>query len=124
MKEDIVNRSNIQLLVDAFYEKIKKDALTGYLFNDVAQVNWQHHLPRMYDFWENIIFQTGNFTGNPMAAHSRLHQLSPLKQEHFEQWLALFTSTVDELFQGANATVAKQKAASIALLMQQKISLT
>lgn len=121
MRTDIQNRSDIQLLVDRFYDKVKKDEAISYLFNDVAKVDWEHHLPRMYDFWENIVFQTGGFTGNPMVAHLQLNQKSPLKQEHFERWLHLFFETVDELFDGDNAELIKQRAQSIATMMQIKI---
>lgn len=82
MIHDIRNKDDIKLLVDTFYEKVRHDELIGYLFNDVAKVNWEHHLPRMYDFWENVIFQTGNFAGNPMVAHARLHRQSPLSEAH------------------------------------------
>ena len=121
MKKDIKNRDDIKLLVDSFYEKVKKDGVIGYLFTDVANVNWDHHLPRMYDFWENIIFQTGHFTGNPMTAHIQLHQKSPLMPEHFAQWQKLFLATVDELFDGSNAVLTKQRAVSIATVMQMKV---
>jgi len=69
MKPDIQNRKDIETLVNAFYDKVKTDAVIGYLFNEVAQVNWQTHLPKMYDFWQNILFFTGNYDGNPMAKH-------------------------------------------------------
>src|SRR5437773_10341136 len=118
MKKDISNREDIQQLVNAFYEKVKRDELISYLFNDVAKVNWERHLPRMYDFWENIIFQTGSFTGNPMIAHVQLHQKSPLNKAHFAQWQRLFLATVDELFEGEKAELAKQRAISIATMMQ------
>lgn len=121
MKADIQSRSDIQLLVDRFYDKVKQDEAISYLFIDVAKVDWEHHLPRMYDFWENIVFQTGGFTGNPMAAHLQLNQKSPLKQEHFVRWLQLFFETVDELFDGDNAELIKQRAQSIATMMQIKI---
>jgi hemoglobin len=121
MKHDIRNRADIQLLVDAFYEKVKRDETIGYLFNEVAKVDWDKHLPRMYDFWENIIFQTGGFTGNPMVAHLQLHQQSPLSKEHFERWLNLFHTTVNELFEGEKAELARQRAASIATMMQIRI---
>ena len=40
MKTDIRNRKDIEKLVNAFYDKVKKDDTIGYLFNDVAKVNW------------------------------------------------------------------------------------
>lgn len=121
MKKDIQGRSDIKLLVDEFYKKVRVDEAISYLFNDVAKVDWEHHLPRMYDFWENIVFQTGGFTGNPMIAHAQLHQKSRLTAEHFGRWLELFMATVDELFEGANAELIKQRARSIATMMQVKI---
>lgn len=121
MKRDIENRSDIQNLIDTFYSKVRQDATIGYLFNDVAKVNWEHHLPRMYDFWENIVFQTGSFTGNPMTAHMQLHQQSPLTAAHFQQWLKLFSGTADEMFAGPKTELIKQRALSIATMMRVKI---
>lgn len=121
MKHDITNRADIQILVDSFYSKVRADTTIGYLFNEVAKVDWPRHLPRMYDFWENIIFQTGNFTGNPMIAHQQLHQQSPLNAQHFERWLQLFLETVNEHFEGDKAELTKQRAQSIATMMQLKV---
>jgi len=121
MMQDIKDRADIKLLVDTFYTKVRADETIGYLFNDVAKVNWEQHLPRMYDFWESIIFQTGTFRGNPMPVHMQLHQRSPLNADHFKRWLQLFTQTVDELFAGEKAELAKQRALSIATMMQLKV---
>jgi len=93
----------------------------GFIFNDIARVNWKKHLPVMYDFWENTLLFTGNYTGNPMEIHRRLNQVIPLTPAHFQQWLVLFTTTVDELFAGQKAELAKQRAISIAMLIQLKI---
>lgn len=121
MKKDISTRNDIILLVNTFYEKVKKDQIIGYIFNDVAKVNFENHLPVMYDFWENVIFFTGAYTGNPMTAHKQLHQKTPLNAEHFQEWIKLFTETVDELFAGEKAELTKQRAISIATVMQLKI---
>jgi hemoglobin len=121
MKRDIENRRDIETLVDYFYEKIKSDSIIGYIFTDIAHVNWEKHLPVMYSFWENAIFYTGTYNGNPMQIHQHLHRVANLKTEHFEQWIRLFTSSVDELFEGDNANLIKQRAISISTAMQIKI---
>jgi len=121
MKHDIENRDDVKLLVDAFYDKVKKDTTIGYIFNDIAKVNWDKHLPVMYDFWESILFFTGSYTGNPMTVHGLVHRAAKLTTEHFNVWLKLFTSTVDELFGGEKAELAKQRAISIATVMQTKL---
>ena len=121
MKKDIENKQDIEKLVNSFYDKVKQDALIGFIFTDIVRVDWERHLPVMYDFWENSLFYTGNYTGNPMEIHRHLQKLIPLTAEHFTQWTHLFTSTVDELFTGEKATLAKQRAISIAAVMQFKI---
>ena len=121
MSIDISSRQDIEVLVNAFYDKVKEDPTIGYLFNDVANVNWEKHLPRMYDFWESILFDPAVYKGNPMPVHQHLHSLSPLLPVHFQQWKSLFLETVDLYFKGDVAELAKQRAVSIATVMQIKI---
>jgi hemoglobin len=121
MKHDIENRDDVKFLINTFYDKVKKDETIGYIFNDIAKVNWDYHLPIMYNFWESILFFTGTYTGNPMKAHEKIHPVVNFTAEHFSVWLKLFTSTVDELFEGEKAELAKQRAISIATVMQLKL---
>jgi len=121
MKHDIQNRKDIEQLVNSFYDKVKQDDVIGFIFNDIAKVNWQQHLPVMYDFWENIIFLTNKYVGNPMSVHMILSDQVPFTKEHFQRWIQLFTCTIDELFEGKKANIAKEKAVSIAAIMETKI---
>jgi hemoglobin len=121
MKKGIEGRKDIEFLIETFYSKVRRDDVIGYIFNDVAKVNWEHHTPLICDFWESILFQTGTFSGNPMVTHLNLHAISPLNKTHFDRWKELFMTTVDENFEGEKADLAKQKAQSIATMMQIKI---
>jgi hemoglobin len=121
MKRDIENRGDIEKLVIAFYEEVKKDDEIGFIFTDIVKMNWETHLPVMCDFWENALFYTGGYTGNPMNLHKHLHHIRPLDNKHFTQWVKLFVVTVDKLFKGEKAKLAKQKAAGIASVMESKI---
>ncbi len=121
MKQDINNRADIKLLVDAFYNKVKTDKQIGYFFTEVVKINWEKHLPAMYNFWENILFFTGNYEGNPMNLHLHLSKITTIDRKHFNRWNKLFTSTVDELFEGEKATLLKNKAISIAGIIQKNI---
>ena len=121
MKKDIVLRKDIEILVNEFYNKVREDKAIGFIFTDVAGVNWEKHLPRMYSFWENIVLNTGNYDGNPMIKHQDLNEKSPMNMEHFQRWTELFNQTVDELFEGEKAIFIKQRALSIATVMQIKI---
>ena len=44
-----------------------------------------------------------------------------MSKAHFDHWLMLFTTTVDDLFEGEKAEQTKQRATSIATVMQIKI---
>lgn len=121
MKKELSGRADIELLVQSFYAKVKKDDTIGFIFNDIAKVNWEKHLPVMFDFWENVLFYTGSYEGNPMLIHQHIHRVVPLTREHFLRWYQLFSQTVDELFEGENAMLAKQRAFSISTVMQIKI---
>jgi hemoglobin len=122
MKKDIHNREDIILLVDTFYKNVALNKQIGPVFTDVAKVDWSHHLPKMYDFWESILFGKAIYKGNPMLTHFALNEQTPLQTEAFETWKNLFFQTVDDLFVGENADLIKQKAQSIADLMHFKIN--
>ncbi|SFA47613.1 hemoglobin [Pedobacter suwonensis] len=122
MKKDIDNRADIIVLVDTFYENVAINPHIGPIFTDVARVDWTHHLPKMYDFWESILFGKAIYKGNPMLSHFALNKQTPLQQEQFEIWKNLFFQNVDDLFTGPNAELIKQKAQSIADLMHFKIN--
>lgn len=122
MKKDIINRNDIVLLVDSFYQKVQQNERIGPIFTQVMQVDWAHHLPKMYDFWESILFEKAIYKGNPMLTHFDINKKAALKNEEFDTWKNIFFNTVDELFEGENATVIKQKAQSIADLMHFKLN--
>lgn len=116
--DDIKNREDIKLMVHTFYDNLQKDKELDYLFNEVAKVNWESHMPKMYDFWETILFHKPVFKGNPMKVHMDLDNKSKLKKEHFDTWLVIFKKTIDDLFVGDVAEIAKQRAASVAMSIQ------
>ena len=120
-KKDIEDRKDIELLIDTFYEKVLKDDTIGYIFNEVAKIDPVKHMPLMYDFWETTLFHKASYKGNPMKIHVDLHSKEPLKKVHFDQWLSMFSETVNELFHGEKAELAKTRALSIATVMQIKI---
>lgn len=109
-KPDLQSEADIKTLVDAFYLKIRADAVVGPIFTDVARVDWEHHLPRMYAFWNQMLLGKPGYAGAPLASHLPL----PVDMSHFDRWLALFRAAVDENFEGPMALRAKNTAASIA----------
>jgi len=114
MKPDISNSEDIKSLIDTFYKKVQADASIGFIFNDIAHVDWAHHLPIMYAFWEFLLLDSPDaYRGNPIQKHLDLHKKIPLKAEYFDRWLLLFQTSVDELFEGTKANDAKFRAFAI-----------
>ncbi|MCC7459739.1 MAG: group III truncated hemoglobin [Proteobacteria bacterium] len=120
-KPDINSREDIITLVNEFYKKVDKDALLSPYFNDAAKIDWDHHLPIMYNFWETVLFAKPAYHGNPMAKHFNLNEIKKLTPEAFAHWLKLFHGTIEDLFQGAVAEKAKFSASTIAQTLESRI---
>ncbi|MEP6789209.1 MAG: group III truncated hemoglobin [Acidobacteriota bacterium] len=120
MKSDIKNRDDIDRLMSAFYARAMTDDRLGYIFMDVANLDLDRHLPIIGDFWETMLFRTGDYSRhgrNPLEVCGELNEMTPLLPEHFERWLEIFTTTIDELFKGETAEFTKLRAAAIARRM-------
>lgn len=122
MKKDISNREDLLKLLTLFYDKLLADKSISYLFTDVTKIDLHHHLGILVNFWDSVLFQNDVYRKNAMQPHLLLHQKSPLEKHHFQTWLGYFNETVDELFEGEKAFLAKERALSIATVMQIKIS--
>src|ERR1044072_367960 len=121
-KHDITNRADVELLINSFYSKVKTDPVIGFFFTQIIPVDFPSHLPKMYAFWESILFGTPGYKGEPMTAHIHIHQKHKMEPAHFERWISLFTATVDENFTGPKAEEIKHRASSIAMIMEMKVS--
>ncbi|MBA3693200.1 MAG: group III truncated hemoglobin [Acidobacteria bacterium] len=125
MKNDIETRADIDDLMNRFYARAINDETIGYIFTDVAKLDLEHHLPVIGDFWETLLFGTGNYQKhgrNPLQVHAVLHQKSPLSARHFRRWLELFRETVDQSFAGERAGFIKLRAEAIANRMLNFVS--
>ncbi|MEU2282517.1 group III truncated hemoglobin [Streptomyces sp. NPDC013178] len=111
---DIGCRADIEALVEAFYADVIADDLIGPLFVEVARVDMTAHLPVMADFWESALLSPGVYRRNALRAHRELHARSPLRAEHFDRWLALWTATVRRRHRGPVADRAVGKAHAVA----------
>jgi hemoglobin len=121
MKKDIATREDIELLMNLFYERLLADDAINYIFTDVAKLDIKTHIPVIADFWETVLLNKNVYHNNTMKIHLDLNHKTPLTKDHFNLWLSYFTATVDELFEGRIALQAKQRAQSVATIMQIKI---
>ncbi len=116
MKKDIETRADIDDLMRRFYGRALNDDVIGYIFR-IAELDLEHHLPVIGDFWETLLFGAGNYQRhgrNPLQIHGQLSLKTPLQAAHFRRWLEIFRQTVDEIFAGERAEFAKLRAEMIA----------
>ena len=89
-----VTEEEIVGLIDAFYAKVRRDAVLAPVFERaIAPDTWPVHLAKMYDFWSSVMLTTGRYKGNPMLAHLRV---KGIEESMFARWLALFRATAEE----------------------------
>jgi hemoglobin len=106
-----VTEQNIRLLVDAFYVKVRADAVLGPIFARAIPGDWQPHLEKMVAFWSSVMLTSGRYKGNPVIKHLAIPGMTP---ELFTRWLALFDATCRELFDDDVAAAFRGKAERIA----------
>lgn len=111
--DDITDRDDIERLVRDFYRQAAMDDVLGPVF-EAAAVNWTAHIATLVDFWSWQLLGERGYEGNPLRAHAPVHQLVPFTDAHYTRWLDLFESTVDSLFSGPVAELAKARGRKMA----------
>lgn len=111
MKSDIRNRDDLSKLIHSFYTKIRANEEIGHFFNETI-LDWDAHLEKLTDFWENNLFGVRKYYGNPILAHVEVdekfgHSVTP---NVFGLWLNLWFETLEELFEGENTETLKFRA--------------
>jgi hemoglobin len=121
MKKDIETREDVVQILAAFYQKAFKDDLIGFFFIEVVPLDLETHIPVIADFWESVLFGARGYRKNVMQLHQHISDLSPIKKEHLDRWVELFTQTVNDMAEGDTAELMKQRARSIATMMEIKL---
>jgi len=115
--KDIITLEDIKLLVNTFYEKVRKDELLAPIFNERIQDRWPQHLEKMYAFWQTVLLNEKTYYGSPFPPHVQL----PVNHSQFQRWMELFIATTDTLFEGEKANEAKWRAGKMAEMFESKI---
>ncbi len=111
---DLDSPSKVAEMVRRFYQDVAQDDLLGPMFNDVAQVDWSEHLPKLTAFWCRALLDIEGYSGNPFRAHALIHAQQAFTTAHFERWLELFTDTVELGWEGPSAQRALALANNVA----------
>lgn len=121
-KVQIENREDINLLVRTFYQKVRMDNVLGPIFNSIIS-DWESHFVVLTDFWETQLFLKRKYYGNPVVVHQEVDvkMNNSITSEHFGLWLNLWFETVDTLFEGETAWIAKNRAQKMSTMLFLKI---
>ena len=118
---DVQSRADLELLVRDFYHRAFVDDLLGPLLVEVAHLDLANHLLVMVDFWESMLWRSGNYRGNAIDAHRRLHQEVALEERHFERWIGIWKAVVDQSFVGSNSSLIKLQAERMAVAIRARL---
>ncbi len=118
---DIATRADCEVLVRAFYSRALQDPVIGFLFTDVARLDLEAHIPRITSFWATVLLGSRSYGGGAFRPHLDLHLKAPLRRGHFNRWLDLWSATVDDLFSGERAELAKSHADRVASAFESRL---
>lgn len=122
VKGDIKTRQDVKRLVVTFYQKVRKHDVLGSIFNLIIP-DWEAHFELLTDFWETQLFLKRKYHGNPVETHQEVDDKvnNSVTSEHFGIWLNLWFETIDELFEGETAWIAKNRAQKMSTMLFLKI---
>jgi hemoglobin len=86
-----LTKQHIHQLVTHFYAEVAADTVLGPIFNDVAKVDWEHHIPLLCQFWNSIMLKSNEYHGGAYMKHVLLGQKVKLSAAHFSRWLEIFS---------------------------------
>jgi hemoglobin len=106
---DISDHSDVACLVNVFYDRVCADDMLGPIFNDIAYVDWPTRFPSGN---RSSLVQRRSKVAYRGALNTRAAHLT---SGGFARSIALFHTTMDDLFAGVTADHAKPSALRIAL---------
>ncbi|HEU5146195.1 MAG TPA: group III truncated hemoglobin [Chryseosolibacter sp.] len=123
MRAEIKDADDIKLLVDRFYARVEQDELLAPIFHGKI-TDMQAHLETMYKFWQGILMnqspsEHSTYDHGSLSKHEDLQ----LMNQHFVRWLSLFLDTIDDLYTGPTAELAKVRVIRMAEEFQNRLEL-
>jgi hemoglobin len=123
-KPDISSREDIKLIIEKFYDLLLEDKKMLPFFKEIVQQNHlKKHISDIADFWNDVLFDTNSYKNNVMQKHAAKHTFMAFKKEHFTIWTSYFFKSINTKFNGEKAELMKNRATSIATVMQLKLEI-
>ncbi len=118
---DLDTRRQIHDLVVHFYREIGFDDRLGPVFEEVAEVDWSTHIPKLIDYWCRVLLGEPGYDGYILHAHQEVHEVESFRPELFDRWYGLFVESIDAGWQGPIAERAKAHAARMAGVLARRL---
>jgi hemoglobin len=110
---DLDRRAANHDVVVRFYREVVFDEVLAPVFDEVVEVDWAVHIPKLIDYWCYVLLGETGYDGALLAAHRHVHQLGPVRLGHLDRWYALWASSIDTGWSGPQAERAKEHARRI-----------
>jgi hemoglobin len=120
-ERDLTTRADVHEVVVTFYREIVFDPLLGPVFEEVAEVDWATHIPKLVDFWCRVLLGEPGYDGTVLRAHRGVHDAEAFRLEHFDRWYELWAESIDQGWAGPHAEEAKVHAARIANVLASRL---
>lgn len=120
-QRDLATRSDVHDLVIGFYREIVFDDLLGPVFEEVAEVDWSSHIPKLIDYWCRVLLGQPGYDGFILGPHQQVHEREAFRLELFDRWYLLFVEAVDKDWDGPVADHAKAHAARMAATLSRRL---
>ena len=110
---DITSKKDIELLVNTFYNSLLKIEEMKPPFEGL---DFEKHTPHIVHFWSFVLLDEEGYKTNVFDKHMNL----PIKPHMFDIWLKFWIDSVNSLFVGEKAELAKQRATVLAFTFKSK----
>ena len=118
---DLDTRTDIHDLVVDFYRDIVNDEELGYVFVDVAEVDWTLHIPKLIDYWCRVLLKQPGYDGYILKAHQYVHSIEAIPPHLFDRWYLMWLDSIDRGWEGPIADKAKTHAAKTMKMLAHRL---
>ena len=110
---DITSKEDIEILIKKFYDRLLS---INEMRPPFEGLDFEKHIPHIVHFWSFVLLDEEGYKTNVFDKHLNL----PIKPHMFDIWLNVWLETVDSLFSGEKADLAKQRATVLAFTFKSK----
>jgi hemoglobin len=110
---DIATSEDITALIREFYSNLLAVEEIKPIFD---HIDFEKHIPHIVHFWSFVLLDADGYKTNVFEKHRNL----PIKLHQFDIWLKIFLDSVDKLYRGEKADLAKQRATVLAFTFKSK----